>query len=156
MVDSGEKWGMPMFMGEYHHTIDEKGRIIIPAKFREMLGEKFIVTRGIENCLFVYPNDEWQKIVTKLEALPFTKRDARQFVRFFLSGATIAEFDKQGRVNLTSPLIDYAKLQKDCVVIGTGSRLEIWSKEDWDNFFESAKDNMSDIAENLFNESVNL
>ncbi len=145
-----------MFMGEYHHTIDEKGRIIIPAKFREMLGEKFIVTRGIENCLFVYPNDEWQKIVTKLEALPFTKRDARQFVRFFLSGATIAEFDKQGRVNLTSPLIDYAKLQKDCVVIGTGSRLEIWSKEDWDNFFESAKDNMSDIAENLFNESVNL
>jgi len=145
-----------MFMGEYHHTIDEKGRIIIPAKFREMLGDTFIVTRGIENCLFVYPNDEWQKIVTKLESLPFTKRDARQFVRFFLSGATIAEFDKQGRVNLTSPLIDYAKLQKDCVVIGTGSRLEIWSKEDWDSFFDSAKDNMSDIAENLFNESVNL
>ncbi len=145
-----------MFMGEYHHTIDEKGRIIIPAKFREMLGEKFIVTRGIENCLFVYPNDEWQKIVTKLESLPFTKRDARQFVRFFLSGATIAEFDKQGRVNLTTPLIDYAKLNKDCVVIGTGSRLEIWSSEDWNSFFESAKDNMSDIAENLFNESVNL
>lgn len=145
-----------MFMGEYHHTIDEKGRIIIPAKFREMLGEKFIVTRGIENCLFIYPNDEWQKIVTKLESLPFTKRDARQFVRFFLSGATIAEFDKQGRVNLTTPLIDYAKLNKDCVVIGTGSRLEIWSSEDWNSFFESAKDNMSDIAENLFNESVNL
>ena len=156
MVDSGEMWGMPMFMGEYHHTIDEKGRIIIPSKFREMLGDTFIVTRGIENCLFVYPNDEWQKIVTKLESLPFTKRDARQFVRFFLSGATNAEFDKQGRVNLTSPLIDYARLQKDCVVIGTGSRLEIWSKEDWDSFFDSAKDNMSDIAENLFNESVNL
>ena len=156
MVDSGEKWGMPMFMGEYHHTIDEKGRIIIPSRFREMLGDTFIITRGIENCLFVYPNDEWQKIVTKLESLPFTKRDARQFVRFFLSGATNAEFDKQGRVNLTSPLIDYARLQKDCVVIGTGSRLEIWSKEDWDSFFDSAKDNMSDIAENLFNESVNL
>ena len=156
MVDSGEKWGIEMFIGEYHHTIDEKGRIIIPSKFREMLGDTFIVTRGIENCLFVYPNDEWQKIVTKLESLPFTKRDARQFVRFFLSGATNAEFDKQGRVNLTSPLIDYARLQKDCVVIGTGSRLEIWSKEDWDSFFDSAKDNMSDIAENLFNESVNL
>ena len=156
MVDSGEKWGMPMFMGEYHHTIDEKGRIIIPSRFREMLGDTFIITRGIENCLFVYPNDEWQKIVTKLESLPFTKRDARQFVRFFLSGATNAEFDKQGRVNLTSPLIDYARLQKECVVIGTGSRLEIWSKEDWDSFFDSAKDNMSDIAENLFNESVNL
>ena len=145
-----------MFMGEYHHTIDEKGRLIIPSKFREGLGEKFIITRGIENCLFVYSLDSWEKITNKLETLPFTKKDARQFVRFFLSGATTAEFDKQGRVNITSPLISYAKLQKDCVVIGTGDRLEIWSQEDWDSFFESASNNMSDIAENLFNESVNL
>ena len=153
MVKSG---GMFMFMGEYHHTIDEKGRLIIPSKFREGLGEKFIITRGIENCLFVYSLDSWEKITNKLETLPFTKKDARQFVRFFLSGATTAEFDKQGRVNITSPLISYAKLQKDCVVIGTGDRLEIWSQEDWDSFFESASNNMSDIAENLFNESVNL
>ena len=145
-----------MFMGEYHHTIDDKGRIIIPSKFREELGEKFIITRGIENCLFVYSLDSWKKITDKLETLPFTKKDARQFVRFFLSGATIAEFDKQGRVNITSPLITYANLQKDCVVIGTGDRLEIWSQEDWDSFFDSAASNMSDIAENLFNESVNL
>ena len=156
MVDSGEKWGIFMFMGEYHHTIDEKGRIIIPSKFREDLGEKFIITRGIENCLFVYSLSSWEKITNKLEALPFTKKDARQFVRFFLSGATTAEFDKQGRVNVTSPLVSYANLQKDCVVIGTGDRLEIWSKEDWDSFFNSNKDSMSDIAENLFNESVNL
>ncbi|MBQ2909258.1 MAG: division/cell wall cluster transcriptional repressor MraZ [Bacilli bacterium] len=145
-----------MFMGEYHHTIDEKGRIIIPSKFREDLGEKFIITRGIENCLFVYSLSSWEKITNKLESLPFTKKDARQFVRFFLSGATTAEFDKQGRVNITSPLISYANLQKDCVVIGTGDRLEIWSQEDWNAFFESASSNMSDIAENLFNESVNI
>ena len=156
MVDSGEKWGIFMFMGEYHHTIDEKGRIIIPSKFREDLGEKFIITRGIENCLFVYSLSSWEKITNKLESLPFTKKDARQFVRFFLSGATTAEFDKQGRVNITSPLISYANLQKDCVVIGTGDRLEIWSQEDWNAFFESASSNMSDIAENLFNESVDI
>ena len=156
MVDSGEKWGIFMFMGEYHHTIDEKGRIIIPSKFREDLGEKFIITRGIENCLFVYSLSSWEKITNKLESLPFTKKDARQFVRFFLSGATTAEFDKQGRVNVTSPLVSYANLQKDCVVIGTGDRLEIWSEENWNAFFESASSNMSDIAENLFNESVNI
>ena len=156
MVDSGEKWGIFMFMGEYHHTIDEKGRIIIPSKFREDLGEKFIITRGIENCLFVYSLSSWEKITNKLESLPFTKKDARQFVRFFLSGATTAEFDKQGRVNVTSPLISYADLQKECVIIGTGDRLEIWSQENWNAFFETASINMSDIADNLFNESVNL
>ena len=145
-----------MFMGEYHHTIDEKGRIIIPSKFREDLGEKFIITRGIENCLFVYSLSSWEKITNKLESLPFTKKDARQFVRFFLSGATTAEFDKQGRVNVTSPLISYADLQKECVIIGTGDRLEIWSQENWNAFFETASINMSDIADNLFNESVNI
>ena len=156
MVDSGKKCGIYMFIGEYHHSIDDKGRLIIPSKFREELGEKFIVTRGIENCLFVYSEENWQKIVNKLETLPFTKRDARQFIRFFLSGATVAELDKQGRINITSPLISYANIKKECVIIGTGDRLEIWSEESWNDFFNSAKDNMSDIAENLFNESVNL
>jgi len=156
VVDSGEKWGMKMFIGEYHHTIDEKGRIIIPAKFRDGLGKYFIITRGIENCLFVYSIDSWNKICDKLNSLPFTKKDARQFVRFFMSGATEVELDKQGRVNVTQPLIGYANLKKDCVIIGTGERLEIWSQEDWNCFFDSTKDNMSDIAENLFNESVNI
>lgn len=145
-----------MFIGEYHHSIDDKGRLIIPSKFRDELGERFIVTRGIENCLFVYSEESWTKIVDKLESLPFTKKDARQFIRFFLSGATIAEFDKQGRINITSPLISYANINKECVIIGTGDRLEIWSEESWNDFFTSAKDNMSDIAENLFNESVSL
>ena len=156
MVDCGEKWGMKMFIGEYHHTIDEKGRIIIPAKFRDELGDSFIITRGIENCLFVYSMENWNKICDKLNTLPFTKKDARVFNRFFMSGATCVELDKQGRVNISSPLIQYANISKDCVIIGTGDRLEIWSQEDWDLFFNSSKDNMSDIAENLFNESVNL
>ena len=145
-----------MFIGEYHHTIDEKGRIIIPVKFREELGNSFIITRGIENCLFVYSEENWAKITNKLNSLPFTKKDARTFNRFFMSGATDVELDKQGRVNISKPLIDYANLLKDCVIIGTGDRLEVWSQESWESFFDSTKDSMSDIAENLFNESVNL
>lgn len=145
-----------MFIGEYHHTIDEKGRIIIPVKFREELGYNFIITRGIENCLYVYSKENWAKITDKLNSLPFTKKDARTFNRFFMSGATDVELDKQGRVNISSPLIDYANLSKDCVIIGTGDRLEVWSQESWESFFDSTKDSMSDIAENLFNESVNL
>jgi len=153
VVESG---GIYMFMGEYHHNIDDKGRLIIPAKFREELGDEFIVTRGIENCLFAYSEKDWNKIVEKLESLPFTKRDARSFNRFFLSGATNAEIDKQGRINITSPLVSYANIKKECVIIGVGDRLEIWSLEDWNNFFNSAKDNMSDIAENLFDGDVSL
>jgi len=145
-----------MLMGEYHHNIDDKGRLIMPAKFREELGDEFIVTRGIENCLFAYSEKDWNKIVEKLESLPFTKRDARSFNRFFLSGATNAEIDKQGRINITSPLVSYANIKKECVIIGVGDRLEIWSLEDWNNFFNSAKDNMSDIAENLFDGDVSL
>ena len=156
MVECGEKWGMNMFIGEYHHTIDEKGRIIIPSKFRESLGDNFIVTRGIENCLFIYSMENWAKITDKLNSLPFTHKDARTFNRFFMSGATDVELDKQGRINLPSPLISFANLVKDCVIIGTGDRLEVWSEESWEQFFQSTKDSMSDIAENLFSESVSL
>ena len=156
MVDCGEKWWMNMFIGEYHHSIDSKGRIIIPSKFREELGSKFIVTRGIENCLFVYSIDNWNKICDKLSSLPFTRKDARNFIRFFMSGATEVELDNQGRVNISSVLVNYANIIKECVVIGTGDRLEIWAMESWNDFFNSTKDSMSDIAENLFNESVNL
>ena len=156
MVDCGEKWGMNMFIGEYHHSIDSKGRIIIPSKFREELGNNFIVTRGIENCLFVYSIDNWDKICGKLNSLPFTRKDARNFIRFFMSGATEVELDNQGRINISSVLVNYASLEKDCVIIGTGDRLEIWAMESWNDFFNSTKDSMSDIAENLFNESVNL
>ena len=156
MVESGKKWGMPMFMGEYHHTIDDKGRIIIPSKFRNELGESFVVTRGLENCLFVYSLVEWNKIVDKLKKLPFTKKNARNFNRFLLSGAIITELDKQGRANITSSLISFANLEKDCIIIGVNDRLEIWSKDNWDNFFNENSDKLSDIAEDLFTGDIDL
>lgn len=156
MVDCGEKWGIYMFMGEYHHTIDDKGRIIIPSKFRVELGDKFVLTRGLENCLFAYPEKAWNQIVEKLNKLPFTKKDARNFSRFFLSGATVVEFDKQGRINISSPLATYANLSKECVVIGVGDRLEIWDNEKWNQFFEENEDSMSDIAENLFTADIDM
>ena len=139
-----------MLMGEFHHNIDDKGRLIIPAKFRYELGEKFVITRGLDKCLFVYSYNEWEKIINRLKALPFTNKDARNFTRFFLSGAAECEFDKQGRINITSPLGNYADLTKECVIIGANDRLEIWSEENWNTFFESNADNLSDIAENLF------
>ncbi|MBS5720211.1 MAG: division/cell wall cluster transcriptional repressor MraZ [Clostridium sp.] len=145
-----------MLMGEYHHNIDDKGRLTIPSKFRDDLGEKFVITRGLENCLFAYSLEDFQKIVAELQKIPFTKKDARQFMRFFLSGATTVEFDKQGRINISSPLISYAGLKKECIIIGTGDRLEIWSSDNWNDFFDSTKDNMSDIAENLFSNNIDL
>ena len=126
-----------MFMGEYHHNIDEKGRLIMPSKFRYDLGENFIVTRGIDSCLFVYPKETWNKLTSKLNELSFTKKDVRSFQRFFLSAATLSEFDKQGRINIPTPLADYASLTKECVVIGVNDRIEIWSKENFDKFLNS-------------------
>ena len=137
-------------MGEFHHNIDDKGRLIIPSKFRYELGEKFVITRGLEKCLFVYSLTEGEKIVKRLRSLPFTNKDARNFTRFFLSGAAECEFDKQGRINITSPLVRYADLTKECVIIGANDRLEIWSEDSWCNFFEENEDGLADIAENLF------
>ena len=145
-----------MFMGEYHHSIDEKGRLIIPSKFRSELGESFVVTRGLDNCLFVYSLVEWNKIINKLKTLPFTKKDARNFTRFFLSGATVCELDRQGRVNITTSLIEFANLDKECIIVGVNDRLEIWSKSKWDNFFNENSDKLSDIAENLFTSDIDL
>ena len=139
-----------MLMGEYHHNIDDKGRLTLPSKFREELGENFIITRGLDECLFVYSMETFEKISKKLNSLPFTKKNARSFKRFIFSGATAAEFDKQGRINITSLLVSYADLKKECVIIGVGDRLEIWSIEKWNNFYDTNKDQLSDIAESLF------
>ena len=144
-----------MFIGEYHHNIDEKKRIIIPSKFRYELGESFVITRGIDSCLFVYPKTEWVKIVSNLNQLSFTKKDVRSFQRFFLSGATECEFDKQGRINITSPLAEYADLNKECIVIGVNDRLEIWSKDNFNKFINENIEDISNIAENLFESSLN-
>ena len=139
-----------MLIGEYEHTLDAKGRLIMPSKFRNDLGETFVITRGIDSCLFVYPKDSWNNITSKLNELSFTKKDVRSFQRFFLSAATICEFDKQGRINVTSPLADYADLTKECVIIGVNDRIEIWSKDNFDKFLDDNIDNVSDIAEHLF------
>lgn len=155
MVASGNKWVIVMFMGEYHHTIDDKGRLTIPSKLRYELGENFIVTRGLDNCLFIYPQNEWNNIINKYKELPNTK-DARNFMRFFLSGAIQSEFDKQGRINISTPLINYAEIKKDCVIIGVSERLEVWSKELWQKFINDNEANLSDIADKLFTTNLNL
>ena len=138
-----------MFMGEYHHSIDAKGIMIVPSKVRDGLGENFIVTRGLDGCLFLYPKVEWDKIIAKYKELPDTK-DKRQFMRIFLSGATICEYDKQGRINIPNPLIEFAKLEKDCIIIGVDEKLEIWSKERWEEFIANNEENLSDIADSVF------
>lgn len=138
-----------MFMGEYYHTIDIKGRMIVPSKFREGLGESFVVTRGLDHCLFGYPMNEWNVLEEKLKTLPLTKKDARAFTRFFFSGATECELDKQGRVNLPAPLLSYAKLEKECVIIGVSNRIEIWSKPVWEQYTKEQEDSFEEIAENM-------
>lgn len=135
-----------MFMGEYNHTIDAKGRLIVPAKFREVLGEEFVVTKGLDNCLFVYPNDEWQKFEQKLQTLPLTNKNARQFTRFFLAGAASCEVDKQGRILLPQVLREFAALEKDVVLVGVASRIEIWSKERWAESLETYDSDMDEVA----------
>ena len=128
--------GDNMFIGQYNHTIDDKGRIIIPSKIRNDLGNNFIVTRGLDGCLFIYSNIEWENIINKYKNLPDTK-EKRNFLRVFLSGASICEYDKQGRINIPSSLIDYANLSRECIIVGVFDRLEIWSKESWDKFIET-------------------
>lgn len=139
-----------MFMGEFHHNIDDKQRLVMPSKFRFELGESFIITRGLEGCLFIYSKNEWNNLVEKLKLLPFTKKDARAFLRFFLSGACECTLDKQGRIAIPSPLANYAKLKKSCVIIGVNDRLEVWQEEEFENFFNKNEESISDIAEDLF------
>lgn len=140
-----------MFMGEYQHTVDTKGRLIVPAKFREHLSGQFVLTRGLDNCLFGYPMDEWKILEEKLRALPLTQKDARAFTRFFFSGATEVEIDKQGRINIPTSLRSYAKVEKDCVVIGVSSRIEIWAKHLWDDYYAESEESFNDIAESIIN-----
>lgn len=120
-------------MSEYNHTLDTKGRLIIPAKFREVLGEEFVVSKGMDGCLFVYASDDWNAFEQKLTSLPLINKEARQFARFFLAGAATVEVDKQGRILLPAALREFAGLEKDVVLVGVGSRVEIWSKDKWEN-----------------------
>ncbi len=136
-------------MGEYLHTIDAKGRLILPAKFREELGEIFVITKGLDNCLFVYAKEEWAILEGKLKQLPLAKPEARAFVRFFFGGAAELECDKQGRALVPPNLRDYAQLDKDVIVIGVSNRVEIWSKSVWDEYSKQISPTVAAIAENL-------
>ena len=146
---SGEMVVVSMFMGEFRHNIDTKGRMIVPSKLREELGEQFVLTRGLDGCLFGYPMKEWANLETKLNDMPLAKKDARTFVRFFYSAATECELDKQGRINIPSTLRNYAALTKECVVIGVSNRIEIWDEARWQEFSEVAAENFDEIAENM-------
>lgn len=140
-----------MFMGQYNHSIDAKGRVIIPAKFREKLGDLFIITKGLDNCLYGYPYQEWKIFEEKLAALPMNNPDTRKFSHFFFAGAAECELDKQGRVLLPSVLREFAGLDKDkdVVLIGVGNKIEIWNKDKWDTFLKEYDDDMNTVAENM-------
>ncbi len=125
-----------MFIGEYKHSLDEKGRVIVPSKYREKLGEIFILTKGLDGCLFIYPLSEWNLFEQKLKQLPLTNTNARKFVRFFLSGATECNTDKQGRILIPNHLRVYSEIEKDIVFIGMSNRIEVWSINKWNSYNE--------------------
>lgn len=138
-----------MLIGEYEHSLDVKGRLIMPAKLRADIGEKFIITKGLDGCLFVFSQNEWSNFELKLKELPLTNKNARDFVRFFLSGATECEIDKQGRFLIVNNLREYAKIIKEAVIIGVGTRIEIWNKEEWKKYNSSENISAEYIAENM-------
>jgi MraZ protein len=138
-----------MFIGEFKHTIDDKGRVSLPAKFRATLASGCVVTRGLDRCLWVYPKDEWQNLAEKIASLPITQKNARSFSRLMLAGATDADLDRVGRINLPAYLRDYADLKKDVVVVGIYNRIEIWPIDSWQNFKKEMEENSSEVAENL-------
>ena len=138
-----------MFIGEYEHSVDAKGRVIMPVKLREDIGEKFIVTKGLDGCLFAYSLSEWTNFEEKLKTLPLTNKNARDFVRFFLSGAVECEIDKQGRFLIPNNLRTYATLEKEIIIIGVGTRIEIWNREEWKKYSSYENISADDIAENM-------
>lgn len=145
-----------MFIGEHRHNLDSKSRLIVPAKFRNELGDTFVMTRGLEGCLFLFPQTQWKLIADKLNALPLMKKDARQFARFFLSGATEVEPDKNGRFVIPQSLLAYGKLQKECVIIGVSNRVEIWDREAWDTFTTDSFEHFEEVAESLIDFEIQL
>ena len=138
-----------MFLGEYSHSIDTKNRLIVPAKFREELGENFVVTKGLDGCLYIYPQKEWEDFEEKLSSLPMGKSDIRKMVRFFLSSASQAEFDKQGRILIPATHREYAGLDKEVIFAGVGKKIEIWSKEKWNETATFSYEDMDEVAERM-------
>jgi len=138
-----------MFLGEFRHSIDKKGRVILPAKFRDALKDGVVVTRGLDNCLWIFSKTEWVQVEDGIRKLSLTKNNARKFTRFLLSGASEEELDRQGRISLPQQLREHAGLERDIVIIGVSDRLEIWSKENWDKYAKEAEGSFADVAEEL-------
>ena len=157
MEESGRKWNKPqsevkpLLIGEYEHSIDTKGRLIMPSKLKEDIGDKFVVTKGLDGCLFVYSQTEWKTFEDKLRTFPLTNKDARALVRFFLAGAMECEIDKQGRFLIPSNLREFAGLEKEVVVIGVLNKIEIWSKDKWLKYSEEENNSADEIAEKMSN-----
>lgn len=149
MVRSGEEGRQEVFLGEFQHSIDEKGRLIIPARLREGLGPRFVMTKGLDQCLFAYPLEEWRALEEKLKTLPFVKAEARAFMRFFFAGAAECEFDRQGRVLIPPALREYAALEREVTILGVSTRVEIWSTELWQEYSRKAQADYEAIAEKL-------
>lgn len=138
-----------MFIGEYQHNIDQKGRIIVPAKFRELVGSVMYVTRGFEGCLSVYTQEDWMKVIDDLNKLPRTDANARRYARYLTGQAAECEYDSQGRIRIPSPLIEAASLDKACVVVGVNDHFEIWDDGAWRAYADDASENFEDIAASL-------
>ena len=156
MVENGAKVAGPfrkevssLLTGEFNHSIDTKGRLIIPSKFRDILGEDFVITKGLDGCLFLYPNNEWKIFEEKLRTLPLTNKNARTFTRYFLGSAVDGGLDKQGRVLISSALREFAGLEKEVVLVGVLDRVEIWDEAKWDDSNAVVEDNMDDIASQM-------
>ena len=146
----GEKWGIVgMFVGQYTYSLDQKGRVVVPSKYRQKLGDSFIITRGLDKCVFIYPMEEWNALSERLEQLPFTKKDVRSFVRMFFSGAVEVSTDSQGRISLPPFLREYAGISKDVVFLGVGNRIELWSKEIWGVYEKDSSELFEKIAEEI-------
>ena len=136
-----------MFMGEYNHTVDAKGRLIVPSKFRELLGEEFVITKGLDGCLFMYSSEEWKNIEVKFREISQFSKDARKFARFFFASAAVCEVDKQGRVLISAVLREFAGIEKEVVLAGVLNHIEIWSKDRWQE--NNEYDDVGEIAEHM-------
>lgn len=138
-----------MFIGEHSHTIDEKGRVSVPVKYREQLSEGLVVTRGLDHCLWIYTKPEWEKIAGKLAALPISQKKSRAFARLMLAGAWDAELDSQGRIVLPEYLRTYSSLSKHVIIAGLYNRIEVWNEDSWQAYSAQTQENSDEIAEGM-------
>ncbi|MGN8913798.1 division/cell wall cluster transcriptional repressor MraZ [Anaerofustis butyriciformans] len=145
-----------MLIGEYNHTVDSKGRVSVPAKFRNELGDSFIMCKGLDKCIWVYPQDAWKELAAKIKSLPTTDRNARRFSRFILGSACECSPDKQGRTNVSQPLREYAGITKDIVVVGVEDKVEIWDKAQWDSFNDMSDDDINDVAQEMYEAGISI